>query len=199
MDTERQMNERTAMKSARVSASFALLGVVVTLASCRSAERPRPAERPTEVVEIAGPVFPVRISAFPEENGGFVPGAYYRFESLPGGSTNWVRAMEFRHDDPVPIPKQNVRFLAPKSAFVYMGWRYAVTTDAGRHWHVWSAEKDLPGWQCCNYVLIKEIKLEENGAGRMILSPIQGRKGEVPELVTSDFGAHWAPPQAAGL
>jgi hypothetical protein len=28
----------------------------------------------------------------------------------------------------------------------------------------------------------------------MILSPIQGRAGEVAELVTSDFGRHWAAP-----
>ena len=53
-------------------------------------------------------------------------------------------------------------------------------------------ETDLAGWQCCNYSLIKEVHLEQNGGGTMILSPIPGRKGEAPELVTSDFGVHWA-------
>ena len=73
-----------------------------------------------------------------------------------------------------------------------MGWKYAVTTDGGMHWHIWNAETDLAGWQCCNYSLIKEVHLEQNGGGTMILSPIPGRKGEAPELVTSDFGVHWA-------
>ncbi|HMF90345.1 MAG TPA: hypothetical protein VKL40_06860 [Candidatus Angelobacter sp.] len=167
--------------------SFLLLSVV-------SCSRPSPAKYPTEVARIPGPAFTIRVSAFPEENGGFVPGQYYRFESLPSGATSWVTALDFRHDDPVPIPRQNIRFLSPQTAFVYMGWRYAVTTDGGKRWDVWNAEKDLPGWQCCNYGLIKEVQLKPNGAGRMILNPIQDRRGEVPELVTSDFGVHWFPP-----
>lgn len=166
--------------------------LVLSLVSCG---RPSPTKNPTEVAEIPGPAFTIRVSAFPEKSGGFVPGQYYRFESLPSGATSWVMALEFRHDDPVPIPRGNVRFLSPQSAFVYIGWRYAVTTDGGKRWDVWNAERDLPGWQCCNYGLIKEIQLKPNGAGRMILNPIQDRRGEVPELVTSDFGAHWIPPR----
>jgi hypothetical protein len=76
-----------------------------------------------------------------------------------------------------------------------MGWRYSITTDGGKHWRVWNAETDLAGWQCCNYGLIKEIELSPDGSGKMILDPITGRQGEVAELVTSDFGGHWVPPQ----
>jgi hypothetical protein len=36
--------------------------------------------------------------------------------------------------------------------------------------------------------------LEPNGAGKMFLRPIPGRPGEVPELVTADFGWHWTAP-----
>lgn len=170
---------------------IALVGVSVLLTSCAS---PHPADHPAEMTEITGPDFLIKVSAFPEKEGGLVPGQYYRFESLAHGGKDWVMAMQFRHDDPVPIPKQNIRFLTAKTAFVFMGWKYAVTTDAGKQWSIWSAEKDLPEWQCCNYELIKDVALSQSGKGKMILSPIQGRTGEVPELVTSDFGRHWAAP-----
>ena len=182
------MTDRKAGRPSSLAIFLALCGVLCSIVSCA---RPAPAKRPTEVVEIQGTAFTVRISAFPEEHGGFVPGAYYRFESLPSGGKSWVPAMEFRHDDPVPIPRQDVKFLTPKSAYAFMGWKYTVTTDGGNHWHVWNAEHDLAGWRCCNYRLIKEVELEPNGAGKMFLRPIPGRSGEAPELVTSDFGWHW--------
>jgi hypothetical protein len=169
------------------------LAMVLALLSCA---RPSPAEHPTEVAEIPGPAFTIRISAFPENNGGFVPGAYYRFEARPSDSKGWVTAMEFRHDDPVPIPKQNIKFLTSEIAFVFMGWRYSVTTDGGKNWHLWSAETDLTGWKCCNYGLINAVELSQSGKGKMTLNPIEGRAGEVPELVTSDFGRHWTPLQS---
>ena len=178
-------------RSSKRLAFFALVGIIVTLMSCA---HPRPDEHPVEVAEINGPEFPIRVSAFAELDGGFVPGRYYRFESLPYGSKSWVTAMQFRHDDPVPLPRQNVRFVTSNTAYFFMGWKYAVTTDGGRQWNVWNAEKNLTGWQCCNYVLIKDVVLTKGGNGKMILSPIQGRAGEVPELVTSDFGRHWTAP-----
>jgi len=170
---------------------IALVGIGTLLASCA---RSHPADHPADVTQISSPDFLIKVSAFPEEHGGFVAGRYYRFESLPQGGKNWVMAMQFRHDDPVPIPRQNVRFVTTKTAFVFMGWKYAVTTDGGKQWSIWSAEKELPGWQCCNYALIEDVTLLQSGKGKMILRPIQGRAGEVPELVTSDFGLHWAAP-----
>lgn len=153
---------------------------------------PGPAERPSEVADISGPTLTVRISAYPEKNGGFVAGAYYRFESRSRDRKDWVTVMQFRHDDPIPIPKENAKFLNSEAAFLFMGWKYAVTTDGGKHWRVWNAEKDLAGWQCCNYGLIKQVELSQNGNGKMILDPIPGRRGEVAELFTSDFGDHWS-------
>jgi hypothetical protein len=185
------MTDRKAGRLFSLAIFLALCGVLTFFTSCAS---PAPAKHPTEVAEIPGATFTVRISAFPEEHGGFVSGAYYRFESLPSGGKSWVPAMEFRHDDPVPIPRQNVRFLSPRCAFVFMGWKYAVTTDGGNHWQVWNAEKDLVGWRYANYELIQGVELEPNGAGKMFLRPIPGRRGEVPELVTADFGWHWTAP-----
>jgi photosystem II stability/assembly factor-like uncharacterized protein len=185
----------TRFKEGILSSAFYIFALLAVIASFSACTHPTPAKHPAEVVEIPGLAFSIRISAFPEQHGGFVAGAYYRFESLPKDGKNWVTAMDFRHDDPVPLPRQNVRFLTSDAAFVYMGWKYAVTTDGGKHWQIWNAEKDLPGWQCCNYSLIKKVELGENGNGKMIFSPIPGRPAEFPEMITSDFGYHWSRPQ----
>ena len=142
--------------------------------------------------------FRIRVTAY-AENGGFVAGAYYVFESTPTGTEGWTRITTFRHDDPVPIPRNQVRFVSEDIAYVFMGWVYAVTTDAGRSWSVWQATTDLPRWQCCNYRLVQDVVLRDDGSGTMTLHTIPQRSGEVPRLETTDFGVHWhanAPNQA---
>lgn len=151
-------------------------------------------QRGTKVIEsweTTNKSFKVNVTAYAEENGGFVPGAYYVFRSATAGSDNWQEILTFRHDDPVPIPHQQVRFVNDKVGYLYMGWMYAVTVDGGSSWSVWSAEKDLPGWQCCNYRLLQDVAIAPDGSGTMRLRPIPERAGEVPELVTKDYGRHW--------
>lgn len=137
--------------------------------------------------------FRVRVTAF-EEKGANVNGAYYRFEGASSGSDDWREIMTFRHDDDPKIPRDQVRFVNDEIGYVFMGWMYAVTTDAGKSWSVWSAEKDLPDWQCCNYKLINDVTMGSDGRGVMRLSPSEGRRGEVAELRTNDYGRHWTQP-----
>lgn len=146
-----------------------------------------------ETWETSNGKFKVRIDRHYEENGGFVPGAYYVFHSAPDGSDTWRDVMIFRHDDPVPIPRNQVRFLNDRVSYVFMGWMYAVTTDGGANWSVWSAQTDLPKWDCCNYRLIGNVNIGEDGTGTMILNTIPQRQGEVPQLHTNDYGRHWNP------
>ncbi|MBP6823598.1 MAG: hypothetical protein KA368_18760, partial [Acidobacteria bacterium] len=77
-------------------------------------------------------------------------------------------------------------------AFGFMGWMYAVTTDGGKSWSVWNAQKDLLNWECCNYRLIKRVSINADGQGTMTLNVIDPSRGEVPELQTKDYGRHWA-------
>jgi hypothetical protein len=98
--------------------------------------------------------------------------------------------MTLRHDDQVPIPVNQIEFVNERIGFVFMGWKYAVTTDGGDTWSVWDAKRDLPDWQCCNYGLISAVKVTTDGTGIMKLNPISGRQGEVPELKTKDWGRH---------
>ena len=143
-----------------------------------------------ETWETLNQSFKVRVDIHPEENA-WVGGAYYVFRSAPAGSDAWRGIMTFRHDDPVPIPHDQVRFVNDRVGYVFMGWMSAVTADGGATWYVWSAENDLPDWQCCNYGLIKDMRVEPDGTGVMILDPIPNRRGEVPELRTKDYGQHW--------
>ena len=99
--------------------------------------------------------------------------------------------MTIVHPDSIPLPKDQVRFVGDKTAYVFMGWMYAVTTDGGRTWSVWDAEKELPNCTYCNYKLIRDVQLKPDGAGRMILNPTPNTPGAVSELRTRDYGRHW--------
>jgi hypothetical protein len=120
----------------------------------------------------------------------FVPGAYYVFSSRQGQLENWQEIMTFRHDDPIDISSENIHTVNDKVAFVFLGWKAAVTSDAGMTWNLWSAEKDIVNWRGVNYGLIEKINMLENGNGTMILDPIPDRN-EPKELYTSDFGKTW--------
>lgn len=67
-----------------------------------------------------------------EEKGANVNGAYYLFEATPAGSDQWREIMTFRHDDDPKISADQVRYVNDNIGYVFMGWMYAVTTDAGR-------------------------------------------------------------------
>jgi hypothetical protein len=120
------------------------------------------------------------------------PNSYYVFESRRG-EQEWREFMRFRHDDPIPIPVDQVQVFSPGKASVFIGWQLGVTIDGGETWSIWNASKDLPGWQCCNYKLIERVSIHPDGSGEMHLRSIPGR-GEVPLLTTNDFGVHWASP-----
>ncbi|HEV3470805.1 MAG TPA: hypothetical protein VG148_15895 [Pyrinomonadaceae bacterium] len=141
--------------------------------------------------ETSNQTYKLRIDRRAEVNS-FVPGAYYVFRSAPSGSDAWREIMTFRHDDAVPIPREQARFVNDRVGYVFMGWMAAFITDGGASWSVWSADKDLPNWRCCNYRLIKDVRLESDGTGVMILNPISRSRGEVPELRTKDYGRHWS-------
>lgn len=122
----------------------------------------------------------------------FLPGAYYVFQSVAEGSNSWNEIFTFRHDDPVPIPRNQIRFVNEQIAYVFMGWMYAATVDGGRTWQVWDADKDLQNCECSNYGLIKDVRLAADGIGIMKLNrQVPGRIGKATELHTTDYGRHW--------
>lgn len=167
---------------------FMIIGVV---SGWTLNQRPRRSSRIDERWETTNGTVDIRVTAYGEDNAGLDAGAYYVFESKRVRSNDWHQITTFRHDDPVPIPREQVRFVNDRIAYIYMGWMYAVTRDGGLTWSVWTADKDLPNWECCNYRLIRNVIMTKDGTGVMQLKPIQDRRGEVPELHTSDYGRHW--------
>ena len=123
-----------------------------------------------------------------EERRSLVSGGIYRFEAAPAGS-GWRDIMDFRHDDPVGIPKENVRFVSDHIAYVFMGWKYAVTTDGGQTWSVWDGTKKLRAY-CCDFDAIRAVTIAQDGSGRMTLH--SSAKPEILSLTTKDFGQHWS-------
>ena len=170
-----------------------ILPVVVTLvafafSSCNSG--PHMGDK-VESFETSNQMFKVRVDMH-SEVGGFMPvvgGAYYVFRSAPDGSDAWHDIMTFRHDDPIPIRRDQIRFVTDRVGFAFMGWMFASTSDGGATWSVWDARADSK-W-CCNYELIQDVRLEPDGTGTMTLKPVENPTGEKPERHTKDFGRHW--------
>lgn len=174
----------------KIFSKVILACIVIALASgCDIFSRPRQGRKINGRWEGSNNIFKVRVTAYAEEGGGFVAGAYYIFESAAVGSDNWREVMTVRHDDPVEIPREQVRFVSDQIGYAFMLYKYAVTTDGGTTWSVWDATRDLPYWQRTR-AAIKEVRLVSDGTGMMSLTSFTNE--EAPELYTEDYGLHWA-------
>jgi hypothetical protein len=114
-------------------------------------------------------------------------GFYYSFED-----SDESLIMTVRFDKLIPIPRSQVRFVGRQVVYMFLGWKFAVTTDGGEQWSVWNAEVDLPDWQCCDEALIEHVKIEPSGVGTMSLGSRGGLK-QPTVLKTINFGQHWEP------
>lgn len=160
------------------------------VSGCDTFSRSRQDQKINERWEAGNDTFKVRVTAYAEENGGFVAGAYYVFESAPVGSDNWREIITVRHDDPVPVPRQQIRFVNDQIGYVFMVYQYAVTTDGGTTWFTWNIIEGLPNWRR-NRAAIRDVQITPGGTGTMILAPFTNQP-EVTELYTRDYGQHWS-------
>lgn len=176
---------RTRFYCVLISITTALV-VAIALTGCR---RSSESGKVYETWEASNDRFTVRAKAS-EDRSQALGGSYFVYESAPRGNDHWKQIMEFRHDDPIKIPHESIRFVGDRIGYVFLGWKYAVTSDGGQTWTNWSAESDLPNWKCCNYGLISEVELSAQGRGKMTLHTIPGRN-EPDILQTEDYGKHW--------
>jgi hypothetical protein len=132
----------------------------------------------------------LRVTAF-REKGIVLPvaGAYYVFEQRRASDEAWKQILIFRSDDALPIPKDQIRAVNDEVVYFFIGWVYGVTSDGGKGWSVWDAEKDLSGWKPANYKFIKDVQLTAEGRGKMSLNPIRFDRDT---LFTDDFGRSWS-------
>jgi hypothetical protein len=171
--------------------SIIFIGIIVIAGTvCGYSQRPRMGQREIERWEITNHTFRIRVTAYPEENGWFIAGAYYVFQCTRVTDGNWREIMTVRHDDPVKIPREQVRFVSDQVGYVFMLYNYAVTVDGGATWSVWYAPKDLPGWRAMR-ADIDDVQILRDGSGRMRLRSATDQPA--PELHTTDYGKHWNP------
>ena len=109
--------------------AFVVVVAVVVAANWMFLSRPYMG-KVIESWETSNQAFRVRVDQHSEENS-FVPGAYYVFRSAPPGTEDWRDIMTFRHDDPIPIPRDQIRFVNDRVGFVFIELH---TNDYGRHW-----------------------------------------------------------------
>jgi len=171
--------------------SIVCVGIIAIAALVYSfSQRPRRGERVNEQWETTNQTFKVRVTAYAEENGGFVGGAYYVFEASATGSDIWREIMTVRHDDAVKIPREQVNFVTDQVGYAFMLYNYGVTVDGGSTWFVWYAPKDLQHWRDTRANLEK-VQILPDGTGTMRLRSSTDQAA--PELHTNDYGLHWNP------
>ena len=116
---------------------------------------------------------------------GAVPkGIYYTLQQAVVDPTYWDSVITSRQDEKIELPQQHLRFISDRIAYFFMGQVYAVTTDGGHAWSLWEADRDLADGPCCTVDLIREVSVEPDGKGFMLLK-------ESRPLTTNDFGQHW--------
>jgi hypothetical protein len=90
------------------------------------------------------------------------------------------------------IPHDQIRFVLDHVAYVFIGNFYMVTTDSGRTWFVWDANKELPAEQFMQrynlWPAIKEMNVQSDGTGTMRLYSYLNKReiGRTSMLRTTD-------------
>ena len=121
-------------------------------------------------------------------------GVFYTFQLFDPDRKwpDWEQVMTSRQDQQVPIPSNSVVFLTDNIAYVTMGSMLAVTTDSGKNWAVWDAERDFELSHWTDSRLIEQLDINASGNGTMKLSTTH-QPNEPSFLRTSDFGRTWSP------
>jgi len=142
-----------------------------------------------ETWESTNTPFKIRIDRHAQANGNyFVPGAYYVFQSAASGSDQWREITTFRFDDPIDIPRNQVRFANEKVAYVFMIDMYAVTQDGGVSWNIYDIDNYLSKDKKCGS--IEDLRIDANGDGEVKLK-CYAKQDSFKVLETTDFGGRW--------
>jgi len=174
----------------KLAALVTILLISILSLSCVIFTRPHRSTTPLETWLTENKAFRIRVTSY-EEKDANVSGTYYVFESTSKGSTAWHEIMTLRHDDRPDLPKDKIRFLNDETGYLFMEWMYAVTTDGGHSWSVWDATRDVPDWQWSKYGVIKDVIIDVDGSGTMLLTAITDPNTKAPAFITHDFGRHW--------
>jgi len=138
--------------------------------------------------ETSNGTFKIRVFRRPEVFK-LLPRYFYYFQCQPSGANKWSEITTLRFDDPLPIPREQIRFVNRETAYFFMISTYAVTTDAGKHWFVFNVRTDPPLGKEDSYITIRDVRLDADGKGTMTVYS-KASENDV-ELRTVDYGKHW--------
>lgn len=141
--------------------------------------------------------FQVRMEIYDEGNAAhmFEPGCHVKLESAPAGSENFRQFGNAYYSKCGDIPKDRIRFVNDRTAYVFMQWWYRVSVDGGATWTTWDAPSRLPGRVYSNPKLIEDVSMSANGIGTMRLNPAGVASAAPLELRTTNFGVDWSASQ----
>ncbi len=116
----------------------------------------------------------------------------YVFEGKSAKAGEWTEIMSTINDDDVPIPRDQIRFINNQAAYIFMSDKYAITTNGGTTWFIWRAKDGLSKMEYPGQFLIKEVTVNEDGQGILILA---ASVSDTPraQFQTDDFGHSWKP------
>lgn len=143
-----------------------------------------------ETLETQNTPFRIRITKH-IERGGFMAalnGAYYVFQSVASGSDKWQDITTYRFDDPIDIPRNQIRFANEKVAYVFMFDMYAVTQDGGASWKISDIDDYLLSESKCGS--IEDLQINASGVGEVKLK-CYAKQDSFKHLETMDFGRSW--------
>jgi hypothetical protein len=150
--------------------------------------------------ETRSSAFQVRVRHFDERHPGLLPHYYFSFEARAAESNQWKEVMAWKVDDPIPIQRQQVRFVTDSILYAFGNAKYVVTTDSGKTWAEWDAKKAMPNPEA---YMIDKVVVSADGTGSMVVRRSTSENNGRAELATIDFGVHWtlknAGPQAGYL
>ena len=151
--------------------------------------------KPFDRFEIANSDFKIRVTGYHESDLYALPGARYVFQSAAADSDIWHEIMSFKADQAGPIRRDQIRFVNTQVAYAFIDRYYMVTTDGGREWYAWDANKELDSEKIMGsynlWPTIEKITMEADGNGLMTLKQYLKDRGTGPQLQTSDYGRHW--------
>lgn len=165
--------------------TFLGICVIALLAlGCGSQERPI-----LDRWQTGNAVFEIRVTEY-EEKHLVLSKFHYVFEVKRRGTNDWHEIMTARNDDDIPIPREQVRFLSDRVAYVFMTTKYSITTNGGDLWAVWEADETTANLQYPGQAFIKDVNMKPDGTGTLLLALLSGEK-QVKQFRTEDFGHLW--------
>ena len=111
------------------------------------------------------------------------------FQSNQNGT--WREITSSRLNSSVGFSGNSFKINNENFFYFWFGNKFCVTTDAGKSWSIWDAEKDKAMKESRIYGFIQDVTIEPNGKGKMFLNADKLNKSGISFFETEDFGKTW--------